>query len=246
MLDRITALADAYRQARADLEFLDGNMWIGRPRNPEFATGFDIHALRDRLQRYGITGGLVSHFAALTYDVGWANEQVLAEIAGAGLSAALTLTPEMFDPPEAVKYAQTPMSENDSEEHRKLALKAARETMVLLKNDGTLPLAAATAKIAVVGPLGDSARVLEGNYNGVPSRSVTALEGIRKQFPGAKVTFAPGTEFLRTGTPVPVSVRRGLPLPLYFRLALLAGRTLACGDLVEGTPLRFHPYVGIP
>ena len=114
----------------------------------------------------------------------------------------------MFDPPEAVKYAQTPMSENDSEEHRKLALKAARETMVLLKNDGTLPLAAATAKIAVVGPLGDSARVLEGNYNGVPSRSVTALEGIRKQFPGAKVTFAPGTEFLRTGTPVPVSVLR--------------------------------------
>jgi len=101
MQDRITELADAYRQARAELEFLDSNMWIGRPRNPEFATGFDIHALRDRLQRYGIAGGLVSHFAVLTYDVEWANEQVLAETAGTGLSAVVTLTPEMFEPPEA-------------------------------------------------------------------------------------------------------------------------------------------------
>jgi beta-glucosidase len=111
----------------------------------------------------------------------------------------------MFDPPEMVEYAQTPFSENDSELHRALALKVARETMVLLKNDGVLPLETPTKKIAVVGPLADSIRVLEGNYNGVPSRAMTALDGIRKQFAGAQVTFEPGTHFLRGGDPVPAS-----------------------------------------
>jgi beta-glucosidase len=111
----------------------------------------------------------------------------------------------MFDPPEMVKYAQTPDSENDSEEHRQLALKTARETMVLLKNDGLLPLSPAVKRIAVVGPLADQIRVLEGNYNGTPSRATTALDGIRKQFPAAEIVFEPGTNFLRLPVPVPSS-----------------------------------------
>ena len=49
----------------------------------------------------------------------------------------------------------------------------------------------------MVGPLADSGRVLLGNYNGFPSRSTTALDGIRKQFPQAKVVFEPGTKYLR-------------------------------------------------
>lgn len=108
----------------------------------------------------------------------------------------------LFDPPDMVKYAQIPFSENDSEAHRQLALKAARETMVLLKNDGILPLAMSTKRIAVVGPLADQALVMAGNYNGTPSRSTTALDGIKKQFPGAKITFEPGTNFLRGPAPV--------------------------------------------
>ena len=108
----------------------------------------------------------------------------------------------MFDPPELVKYAQTPFSENDSEAHRQLALKAARESMVLLKNDGVLPLKPATKNITVVGPLADSVRALEGNYNGTPSRATTALDGIRTQFGTARVTFTPGTQFLRLAAPV--------------------------------------------
>ena len=111
----------------------------------------------------------------------------------------------MFDPPEMVKYAQTPESVIDSDAHRQLALKTARESMVLLKNDGVLPLSVETKKIAVVGPLADSVHVLEGNYNGTPSRATTALEGIRKQFPGAQVTFTPGTSFLLEYAPVPPS-----------------------------------------
>jgi len=111
----------------------------------------------------------------------------------------------MFDPPEIVKYAQTPFSENDSEAHRQLALRLARETIVLLKNDGTLPLKPTVKTIAVVGPFADSLEVLEGNYNGTPSRYTTVLDGIRKQFPGAKVTFEPGTNFMCSGKPVPSS-----------------------------------------
>ena len=138
----------------------------------------------------------------------------------------------MFDPPALVKYAQTPISENDSAAHRALALKAARETMVLLKNKGVLPLDETTKKIAVVGPLADSARVLEGNYNGVPSRSVTALQGILDQFPKAKVTFEPGTEFLRLGMPVPGA-------------ALLTpdGKPGLRGEYFEGTELKAPAFV---
>ncbi len=84
-----------------------------------------------------------------------------------------------------VPYAQTPESEIDSAAHRELALKTARESMVLLKNDGVLPFAAGVKKILVVGPLADQTAVLHGNYSGTASHAVTALEGIRKQFAGS-------------------------------------------------------------
>jgi beta-glucosidase len=109
----------------------------------------------------------------------------------------------MFDPPEKVPYAQTPESEIDSAAHRELALKIARESMVLLKNDGALPFAAGVKKILVVGPLAESAQVLHGNYSGTASHAVTALEGIRKQFPSAEVTYVAGTNFLRQDTVIP-------------------------------------------
>jgi beta-glucosidase len=102
----------------------------------------------------------------------------------------------LFDPPEMVKYAQTPDSEIDSAAHRQLSLKTARESMVLLKNDGILPLGSGVKNIAVIGPLAQSSRVLLGNYNGDPSKSTTALDGIRAQFAGANVTFTTGTNFL--------------------------------------------------
>jgi len=102
----------------------------------------------------------------------------------------------MFDPPEKVPYAQTPDSEIDSAPHRQLALKTAQESMVLLKNDGVLPLASGVKKILVVGPLADQTEVLYGNYAGTASHAVTALEGIRKQFSGAQVSYAAGTNFL--------------------------------------------------
>jgi beta-glucosidase len=111
----------------------------------------------------------------------------------------------MFDPPESVPYAQTPDSEIDSAPHRALALKMAQESMVLLKNDGALPFGGQVRKIAIVGPLAESKTVLYGNYNGTPSHAVTALEGIRKQFAGAEVTFLPGMNFLRAPVAIPTA-----------------------------------------
>jgi beta-glucosidase len=111
----------------------------------------------------------------------------------------------LFDSPSMVKYAQIPFSENDTAANREFARKAAREAMVLLKNDGSLPLKSSVKKIAIVGPLADSIPALEGNYNGTSSQYVTPLDGIRKQFPSAEVTYIPGTVFLRTPITIPAS-----------------------------------------
>lgn len=108
----------------------------------------------------------------------------------------------MFDPPEMVPYAATPETEIDSAPHRALALKAAEESMVLLKNNGVLPLQE-SAKIAVFGPLAESVRVLHGNYSGTASHATTALAGLRAQFPNV-VSFTPGMNFLREPEVVPV------------------------------------------
>jgi beta-glucosidase len=112
----------------------------------------------------------------------------------------------MFDPPSMVPYANTSEAEIDSAAHRQLALKTAQESMVLLKNDGILPLGSNAKKILVVGPLAESVSVLHGNYSGTASHAVTALEGIRKQFSAAKVTFLPGTNFLREQQVIPTAV----------------------------------------
>ena len=100
----------------------------------------------------------------------------------------------MFDPPSRVPYARIAASENDTEAHRQLALQAARESIVLLKNkDGFLPLKKTYSTIAVIGPNADSLDALEGNYNGTPSKPVTVLAGIRKRFSHSKVIYVQGT-----------------------------------------------------
>jgi beta-glucosidase len=111
-----------------------------------------------------------------------------------------------FDPPAMVRYAQMGDAEIDSEAHRAIALRTARESMVLLKNDGILPLSSKFKKIVVVGPSAESWRVLLGNYNGVPSHVTTALDGIRRTFPAAEVTYAPGMNLLREESVVPAAV----------------------------------------
>jgi beta-glucosidase len=117
----------------------------------------------------------------------------------------------MFDPPESVPYSRIRFEENDSAAHRELAAQAARESIVLLKNENNiLPLKKELKSIAVIGPNADSLEVLLGNYNGVPSKWVTPLEGIRRKVSaGTRVLDALGTTL--TGEivmPVPSTVLR--------------------------------------
>jgi beta-glucosidase len=100
----------------------------------------------------------------------------------------------MFDPPEQVPYARIPYEVINSPQHRALALQAARESIVLLKNEGgLLPLPKDLDAIAVVGPNADELAVLLGNYNGTPVEATTPLAGIRHKLPtSARVYYAPG------------------------------------------------------
>ena len=110
----------------------------------------------------------------------------------------------MFDPDALVPYAGIPMSEVDSPAHAALALAAAQESIVLLKNDGVLPLRREGLKrLAVVGANADSVRVLLGNYNGTPSHPVTILAGLQAAVgPGVEVVFSEGCPLaLRPGEP---------------------------------------------
>ena len=100
----------------------------------------------------------------------------------------------MFDPNEMVQFSKIPYSVVDSEEHRKLALEAARKSMVLLKNEkNTLPFSKDVKNVAVIGPNANKLEVLLANYNGYPSNPVTPLKGIQQKLPNANVQFAPGT-----------------------------------------------------
>jgi beta-glucosidase len=105
----------------------------------------------------------------------------------------------MFDPLERVPYSKIPYSENDSAAHRQLAREAEREAIVLLKNQGgLLPLKPSMTKIAVVGPSANDPIGLLGNYNGISSKQVTPLEGIRQQFGNSKVQYALGATYTST------------------------------------------------
>ena len=115
----------------------------------------------------------------------------------------------IFDPPEMVPYTKIDERELDSSEHRALARKIANESMVLLKNDGVLPISRQGKKILVVGPLAEQTKVLLGNYNGHPSRSVSILDGLYAEFGKDSVTYKPGTTYLEHRTdPVPTEAFR--------------------------------------
>jgi len=110
----------------------------------------------------------------------------------------------MFDPLPSYAYGRIPVSEVNSAEHRQLSLRAARESMVLLKNEGhTLPLKAGIARIAVVGPTAELVQSLQGNYNGPPPEPVYPLNGIEKRFSSAKVAYAQGATLVE-GLAVPI------------------------------------------
>ena len=105
----------------------------------------------------------------------------------------------LFDDPARVPFAKIPYEKNDCPEHRDYALQVSKKSLVLLKNDGLLPLdRGKIGSIAVVGPNADSRAALVGNYCGTPSESVTVLEGIREAVgSGTRVYYAQGCHLYR-------------------------------------------------
>jgi beta-glucosidase len=121
----------------------------------------------------------------------------------------------MFDPPEDVPYASLPYTVVDCPAHRELALQAARESIVLLKNEGDLlPLDRNLGSIAIIGPNAENIHSLLGNYNGTPSAPVTPAEGIRRKVsPSTLVSVARGCNFaegIRHFEPIPSTCLRPL------------------------------------
>ena len=105
---------------------------------------------------------------------------------------------------EDCAYDQIPYTDCDTAEHARLAQEAAEKSMVLLRNDGLLPLDAQKVRtVAVVGPNADSVAALEGNYNGTSSRYVTLLAGIRAycEAKGIRVLYSKGSHLFKDRVP---------------------------------------------
>ncbi|WMJ87467.1 glycoside hydrolase family 3 C-terminal domain-containing protein [Anaerocolumna sp. MB42-C2] len=103
----------------------------------------------------------------------------------------------MFD--EHNEYENIPYEINDCKEHHDQALIAAEKSMILLKNNGMLPLKKEEIKtVAVIGPNADSDEILKGNYNGTATEKYTLLEGIRNAIgDSARIYYSEGAHLYR-------------------------------------------------
>ena len=98
----------------------------------------------------------------------------------------------MFD--KETPFDQIPYDVIDCEEHQKLNEEVTRKSLVLLKNNGILPLDKAKLKnVAVIGPNANSITVLNGNYHGTANRYYTLLEAVRDALPGVRVNYSRGS-----------------------------------------------------
>jgi beta-glucosidase len=102
-----------------------------------------------------------------------------------------------MDDDTLVPWSKIPVSVVNSDEHKKLALDMARETMTLLQNKNNfLPLSRSGKKIAVIGPNADDEMLMWGNYNGTPFNTVTILEGMKTKLPAGKIFYDKGCDII--------------------------------------------------
>ncbi len=95
-----------------------------------------------------------------------------------------------MDNDSLVPWSKIPLSIVNNDEHKKLALQMAQETMTLLQNkNNLLPLSKSVKKIAVIGPNADDKRLMWGNYNGIPFNTITILNGIRTKLPEGDIVY---------------------------------------------------------
>lgn len=100
-----------------------------------------------------------------------------------------------FDPDDMVEWTKIPESVVASKEHKQMALQMAREGIVLLKNNGILPLA--SNNLVVMGPNANDSVMMWGNYSGYPTYTITALQGLENLLGKKKVRYVPGCGLTR-------------------------------------------------
>ena len=136
----------------------------------------------------------------------------------------------LFDPQGSNPLDKVPFSDTASAANRQISRKAAEESIVLLKNNGALPLKSAPGHIAVIGPTADQLTSILGNYVGTPFHPVTPLEGIMTQFRSTPVLYAQGSTLAEgVGVPVPrtaFGLNKGLKTE-FFATSDWTGRPIA-------------------
>ena len=139
--------------------------------------------------------------------------------------------------------SKVPVSAIGTPDHQALALKAGAESLVLLKNDGLLPLKP-TAKLALIGPLADATRVLRGNYSSAQSAPpISVIEGLRHILPAAQIKLVPFTASITDGDPVPDAMfvtpdgKHGLRADYYNALPAAAGSDAHAPRAYEAKPI---------
>jgi beta-glucosidase len=156
--------------------------------------------------------------------------------------------PESMDP-----WANLGADDISSPEHTAMAQRAAREAMVLLKNDGILPLSKSTKTIAVVGPNADNAGMQNGNYSGTPTaaNTLSILNALKKAVPGANIIYEKGCElpdpYLTLDHMADINGGKGLHGE-YFNNTKMSGAPVATADytainLRTSGDYRFAPGV---
>jgi beta-glucosidase len=211
----------------------------------------DCWALRDIHEQHHVTPGPVES-AALALRAGCdlncgCTYEHLPEALAAGLIGEAELDTSlrrlfgarlrlgMFDPPERVPFSAIPLDVVDSPAHRELARRVARQGLVLLKNDGVLPLPRDLASIAVIGPNAEAPRTLWGNYCGTASRTVTPLQGIRERLaPQTRLFYAEGCQLQGTELDSPGPHGNLTEAVLAARRAQVTVLVLGLSPLLEG------------
>lgn len=117
----------------------------------------------------------------------------------------------MLDEKDNTPWADLPYSIVASKEHAEQALKVARKSMVLLKNDNVLPvIPGSVKKIAVLGPSAADSTMMLGNYNGDPTHVVTILQGIKAAYPDAEINYERGCDLVEGFVAAPKAPRAGM------------------------------------
>ncbi len=141
-----------------------------------------------------INCGVTYLYLLKALEQGLVTEEEITEAAVRAFTARYLLG--LFD---GSKYDEIPYKKVECEEHLEVAQQLARESVVLLKNDGVLPLKDVAGKtIGVIGPNANSREALVGNYHGTSSRYITVLEGIQdKVGHNGRVLYSEGSHLFK-------------------------------------------------